>query len=825
MRRNAMLSKVSTIMRNLVGNGAFDGIDTLARNVSVPLDMLLSKFTGTRSVAYDRGALSKEGRQGMLDGLAKALLEVGLDVNAEGAKSKYENSSSRTFKMAQNKVPVVPQLFSTWEKYMGYALNVTDEAAKGSVEARVQRGLDKLYEQGKIKEDDDSLRNGGAQEALYRTFQDDSALAQMSVGMRNALNKVHVGDVGLGDVTMPFAQVPANLADRAIDYSPAGLAKSAYGLADVLVKAKKGTLTAAEQAKAVQTLGRNITGSTLIAIAAAAAMKGLIHVENPGGEDENKDLAAHKKMQGLTGTQFNVSGLMRWANGESTELENEDVLMSIAFLEPFNAHLAIGALLAEDLEEEGELTAKTVGKDTLTGALTAIMDLPMFSAFGDAYDAYQYSDKEREGEKLADAANTLLANEASSIIPNAWKGIAQGLDPYQRDLYSKEGAWGQTADQFRAVFDRDSLPIKQDPYGRDMTNEGGVLNFLNTNILPGQITKYRETDLDKAIMDTYERTGSAAVFASRKAPDEITVDGEKVALAPEQQRRYQEIYGQAEQGTREALYSNRLYDNLNPKLEQKAHEIAEDYAKQTAKAGMLVGFEADDWVKDLKGKSPAEIAEVVIQKTMETAAENKKLYKNKYVGISGLLYDGTIDDKVALAIMSDSAVDGYMDYCKKAGVSVSDYADALAYMKKTDDKEKTLKYIEKMNLSKAKKIALAQGIYGANPTYIPKEEGVNKYWLAEIGAIDELAEQFGEDRKADFDTYIRDSGVDIQIYLDLWDFKEKQTNTKDENGKTTYPAYKKVIDKIDTMKLSNKEKRTYFLGIGYAEKNIPSWWK
>lgn len=825
VRRNAMLSKVSTIMRNLVGNGAFDGIDTLARNVSVPLDMLLSKFTGTRSVAYDRGALSKEGRQGMLDGLAKALLEVGLDVNAEGAKSKYENSSSRTFKMAQNKVPVVPQLFSTWEKYMGYALNVTDEAAKGSVEARVQRGLDKLYEQGKIKEDDDSLRNGGAQEALYRTFQDDSALAQMSVGMRNALNKVHVGDVGLGDVTMPFAQVPANLADRAIDYSPAGLAKSAYGLADVLVKAKKGTLTAAEQAKAVQTLGRNITGSTLIAIAAAAAMKGLIHVENPGGEDENKDLAAHKKMQGLTGTQFNVSGLMRWANGESTELENEDVLMSIAFLEPFNAHLAIGALLAEDLEEEGELTAKTVGKDTLTGALTAIMDLPMFSAFGDAYDAYQYSDKEREGEKLADAANTLLANEASSIIPNAWKGIAQGLDPYQRDLYSKEGAWGQTADQFRAVFDRDSLPIKQDPYGRDMTNEGGVLNFLNTNILPGQITKYRETDLDKAIMDTYERTGSAAVFASRKAPDEITVDGEKVALAPEQQRRYQEIYGQAEQGTREALYSNRLYDNLDPKLEQKAHEIAEDYAKQTAKAGMLVGFEADDWVKDLKGKSPAEIAEVVIQKTMETAAENKKLYKNKYVGISGLLDDGTIDDKVALAIMSDSAVDGYMDYCKKAGVSVSDYADALAYMKKTDDKEKTLKYIEKMNLSKAKKIALAQGIYGANPTYIPKEEGVNKYWLAEIGAIDELAEQFGEDRKADFDTYIRDSGVDIQVYLDLWDFKEKQTNTKDENGKTTYPAYKKVIDKIDTMKLSNKEKRTYFLGIGYSEKNIPSWWK
>lgn len=835
IRRNSMLSKVSTIMRNLVGNGAFDGIDTLARNVSVPLDMLLSKFTGTRSVAYDRGALSKEGRQGMLDGLAKALLEVGLDVNSEGAKSKYESSSSRTFKMntkakkpkknGESRTLVVPQLFSTWEKYMGYALTVTDEAAKGSVEARVQRGLDKLYEQGKIKADDNSLKNGGAQEALYRTFQDNSALAEMSVGMRNALNKVHVGHVGLGDVTMPFAQVPANLADRAIDYSPAGLAKSAYSLADVLVKAKRGTLTAAEQAKAVQTLGRNITGSTLIAIAAAAAMKGLIHVENPGGEDENKDLAAYKKMQGLTGTQFNLSGLMRWANGEDTELENEDVLMSIAFLEPFNAHLTIGALLAEDLEEEGALSAKTIAKDSLTGALTAIMDLPMFSAFGDAYDAYQYSDKEREGEKLADAANTLLANEVSSIVPNAWKGIAQGLDPYQRDLYSKDDAWGQTADQFRAVFDRDSLPIKQDPYGRDMTNEGGALNFLNTNILPGQITKYRETDLDKAIMDTYERTGSASVFMSRKAPDEITVDGTEIALAPEQQRRYQEIYGQAEQGTREALYGNRLYDNLDPKLEEKAHEIAEDYAKQTAKTGMMVGYKPDKWVSDLKGKSAQEIAETVIQKTMESAAEDKKLYENKYVGISALLDDGTIDDKVALAIMSDSAVDGYMDYCKKAGVSVAQYADVYAYMNKTDDKEKTLKYIQGLSVSKAKKVALAQGIYGANPTFIPKDTDVPKNWLLEMGATDEIVKQFSESQNELYGKYIKGSDVDMGDYLAVWEFKGKAKSDKDANGKTTYSAQNKVIDYIDTLKIGNKEKRKLFLSQYDSEKNIPYWWK
>lgn len=823
IRRNAMLSKVATIMRNLVGNGAFDMADTFARNVSVPLDMLLSTMTGTRSVAWDRGALSKAGRTGTADGMAKALLEVGLDVNAEGAESKYERSSNRTFKMSGG---IVSKFFSAWEKYMGYALNVTDEMAKGSVEARVQQGIDKLYEKGKIKKSDKSLRDGGAQEALYRTFQDDTRLSKGSQTIRKGLNEfASVGDIGLGDVLIPFAQVPANLADRAIDYSPAGLAKSVPELVNVLIKAKKGKLSAAEQAKAVQTLGRNITGSGLIALAAAAAVKGLIRVVNPGGEDENKDKAAYEKMQGQSGTQFNLSGLMRWVNGGSAEWQDDDVLMSIAFLEPFNAHLTIGALLAEDLEQEGQLTAENVLKDTFAGSLAAIADMPMFSAFGDAYDAYQYSDKERLGERILDAGNTLLANEVSSIIPNSIKGIAQGLDPYQRDLYSKEGAWAQTGDQFRAIFDRDSLPIKQDPYGRDMTNEGGVLNFLNTNILPGQITTYRESALDKAIQKTFEETGKATVFPSREAPDSFTVDGETVELGTEQKQKYQQIYGQTELDVRTALYADDLYGNLDAKNEIKAHGYAEDFAKQTAKAGLDVGYEPEDWVKELEGKSPQEVADAIMLKTFESAAENKKLYENKYDGISGLLDSGTINDTVALAIMSDSAVDGYMGYCKKAGVSVADYADVYAYMNKTDDKEKTLEYIEGLNMSKAKKVAIAQGIYGANPTFIPVDSNVPKNWLLEMDATDEIVDQFSENQTELYNTYIRDTGVDMGDYLEIWAFKNSAKSDKDANGKVTYSAKDKTIDEIDKLNVSNDVKRNLFLGVGYSAKNIPWWWK
>lgn len=827
IRRNGMLSKVASVLRNLVGNGVFNIADSVSRDISVPLDMLLSKITGTRSVAMDYGYLSKAKRKGMMDGLAMAMLETSLDVNARERSSKYESGSQRTFKMSGN---VVSKLLSTWESAIGYGLYVTDEMAKGATSAEIQRGLDKLYEQGKIR--DDSLRSGGEQEALYRTFQDKTLLSEKSIGFRNWLNGKKKKDVGLGDIALPFAQVPANLADRAIDYSPAGLTKTAYRLVDVLKKAKDGNLTAAEQAKAIQTLGRNITGSVLIAIATGLAAKGVIRVVNPFGEEENKDQAAFEKMKGQNGTQLNLSAAQRVLNGGSGEWQDGDTLMSIAFLEPFNSHLTIGAMLAEDMEAEGQLTAKTIADDTINGIWLSVSNLPMFEKFRDVNDAYQYSNKQTPGGKAMDAINTLAANEAGSLIPNAWKGIAQGIDPYQRDLYSKEGVWEQAADQFRAVFDRDSLPIKQDSFGRDMKNEGGTLNFLNTNILPGQITTYKTDELLDKITDLSELTGKPSVYPSRKAPDKITVDGEDVPLDQEQQRQYQSTYGQTEDETRSALIGNSLYDNLTPQEEIKAHSFAEDYAKQVATSGINADFEPDSWVEDLKGKTPAEVADAIMLKTMESIVGNKKVYENKYDGMADLLEKNKLDDAIAITMMPETMQTAYRDIAEKGGVSVQDWLDAYAYAYangKTNAERRSaaLDYIDKQNLSKSQKTALANGLYSYLKDMIPKEAEVSDYWLLDQGAsgLQTIEANMSDTQKENYDAYIKNSGVDMKNYLDAWDFKGTAKSDKDKDGNTTKSAMEKVIEHIDQFDASKEEKRNIFLGLGYAKKNIPWWWK
>lgn len=837
LRRSGMLSKLATTMRNLTSNSSFNVVDTLARDISVPLDMLFSVFTKTRSTSMDYGYLSKTARQGSLDNIAIASLETSLDVNGRDNSGKYTAGGQRTFKMSGN---AVERFLSRLEALQGYEMYVTDEMSKGRTQAEVQRGTDKLYEQGKIKAGDDSLRNAGAQTALYRIFQDETALSNATLKMRDALNEVHAGDVGLGDVMLPFAQVPANLADRAIDYSPAGLAKTTGKLVEALSKAKKGEFTAADQARVVQSLGRNITGSAMIGIAAALAANGLIRVVNPGDEDENKDKAAFEKMQGQNGTQWNLSATMRKLNGGDPTWQDGDELMSIAFLEPMNAQLTIGALLAEDMELEGQLTAETALKDSFTGSLTAIMELPMFDTFADAIDAYTYSNKERTGDKLLDAGNTLAANEVASLIPNWMKGVRQGLDPYQRDLYSKDNVWGQVADQYQAVFGkRSELPIKQDSFGQDMTNEGGVKNFLNANILPGYVTKYHTDPLIEEITEIAEATGDNSIFPSRKAPDELSIDGEKVPLTYAEQQAYQKAYGNADEAIRTGLMESEAYDKLSYEEKQKAHGYSETYAKQTAASSVNGDYDADSWVEELQGKTDAEIVEAILYKTFSSIADRDE-YSSKYAGMADLVDGGKLSDAMAITMMPSSMQTAYQDVAKAGGVSVNEWLDMYAYAYaagKTDggtqdtDATRTaaLDYINRQNWSESKKTAAANAVYSYLPNTVRIDVDVPYDWALDQGesGLATVVSNMSDSQKENYQKYIEGhfDNDKVGLYMDAYKFKGSAKTIYKDDGETVEKSAKdQVIEYIDAMDLTDREKIRIYLGLGYSINKIPDIW-
>ena len=599
VRRMGMLSKVSTVMRNLVSNNVFDPIDSIARNVSVPLDMLVSTITGTRSVAGDASWFSAAKRKGSMDGLARACMEVGLDVDASGTAGKYENTSNRTFKMSGG---VFSKLMSVWEAYEGYTLNATDEFQKGGIEASVQKGIDRLYEKGKIT--DDSLRNAGEQEALYRTFQDKTVLSDAAIGVRNALNKAHIGDIGAGDIMLPFAQVPSNLGARAIEYSPAGLGVAAADFINMIDSARKGEFTAAQQAKAVQGVGRALTGSGMIAIAAAGALRGWLKVT---GDDNDKNKDALGKTHGLDGTQLNISAALRDLRGESVEWQAGDQLLSIGFLDPLNAQLTTGALIADDIRSEAGVTAGRVLGNSLSGALQSVLDTPVMSTFQDVATNYEYSGASTPGGKMMDAAQKYAANQLSSVIPNSLRGIAQGLDDTERNAYSSDNVWQQAVDNAKASIPglRETLPAKTDVWGNPVKNEGGIRNFMNRNVNPGNVTTYKLDAVSSEIEKISEATNTS-LYPDRTAPRSLKVDGEAVSLTFEQRSMYQKAYGDAYSAAVTSLMNDKNYKAMPDSMKAEILQQAKDTATEQARDSLGIGYEVKSSAQKILEKSGAE---------------------------------------------------------------------------------------------------------------------------------------------------------------------------------------------------------------------------
>lgn len=795
VRRIGMLSKISTVMRNLVSNNVFDPIDSVARNISVPLDMLVSTITGTRSVAGDASWFSAAKRKGSMDGLARACMEVGLDVDTSGTAGKYENTSNRTFKMSGN---VFSKLISVWEAYEGYTLHATDEFQKGGIESSVQKGIDRLYEKGKIK--DASLREAGKQEALYRTFQDKTVLSDAAIGVRSALNKAHIGDVGAGDIVLPFAQVPSNLGARAIEYSPAGLIVAATDFVNMVNSAKNGELTAAQQAKAVQGVGRALTGSGMIAIAAAGALRGWLKVT---GDDEDKNKDALSKTFGLDGTQLNISAALRDIRGEGAEWRDGDQLLSIGFLDPLNAQLTTGALIADDIRSEEGVTAGRVLGNSLSGALQSVLDTPVMSTFQDVATNYEYSTASTPGGKVLDAAQKYAANQLSSVIPNSLRGIAQGLDDTERNAYSSDNVWQQAIDNAKASIPglRETLPAKTDVWGNPVKNEGGVRNFLNRNINPGNITTYRTEAVSDEITKISEATNTS-LYPDRSAPRSLKVDGESVALTFEQRSMYQKAYGDAYASAISSLMNDKNYKAMPDSMKAEILKQAKDTATEQARDSLGIGYEMKASAQKILETSGADRNNAMIAAAVKAqhymSDDTKKQLSDVEKQFGGADYIGLSEELI------NSAKEKVSDYYSK--VEAAKYGDELSQTDK-ELADKSSKELAKYFMDKT----IESRYTDANKSGTKADEYLKAYRQGEINDAIALAVLSDKEVKA-YDRFGKSAKVTPEMALQAANAHAGMKDVKDEDGKVTSSAQDQFDAWLDKQSWTDDQKSAVRMG-------------
>jgi len=581
-RVQSMLSKISTINRNLGGNNVFDPVETLSNNIAVPLDTLVSKFTGTRSISVDKSWFSKAKREGSYEGALKSFIEVGLDADVEGAKSKYEQQTGRTFKMTGNPLE---RFLSTWQKWESYALTTTDEWQKGGISAETERGLNELRTKGKISDEEYASRRA-TETAKQRTFQNDSAASNALLKLRDAGNAFSLhdkegGSFGVGDVAMPFAKVPANIVSQGYNYSPAGIVDGTVRLAKVLSDAHIGKLSVDQQAKAVTNIGRGLNGTAGIVMFTALAAKGVINVFN----DDDKNKSTFERDEGKTGTQFNLSALNRWIDGKSTDWKDGDTLISIGFLDPINAQMAAGAMISDAYKEDGTLGAKDIAKASLSAVIQSVSDLPAMSQINDLVNSYKYSTSDNMYGKASDAILQYGASQVSSFIPNALKGIATGTDDLVRTTKA-DTVSGKALNSVKASVPglRQTLPASYDGFGNERTYTGNkLLDILNANILPGSITKMKQDNVHAEIERLAEISDENKLYPDYKPPKNFEAGDKKYPLdTAEQQAAYEKI-GQLQYQYVKNMMDSSAYDKMSDEEKAGLLEKMFGYAKDETK--------------------------------------------------------------------------------------------------------------------------------------------------------------------------------------------------------------------------------------------------
>lgn len=652
----AQLSRLPTFARNIGGNVVFGAQDTLTQNgFALALDYLVSKKTKKRTVGVDKSWFSSESRKGAETALRRSVLEVSGDIDMTGESSKYGENTNRTNKMTGGKAE---QFMSRWEQLLGYSLTTSDRVSRGSIEAAIK----------------ESLRNSGLsgteineiakQTADYRLFQNQGTAANISKGVHDVLNVIGVGGTrqgvtrqggfGLGDLANPYPGVPANLAVKALEYSPANIVKGGAELVKVLSDAKQGKLSAAKQNQAVMDIARGMAGVPIIALLTAAFKSGIARNSD---DEEDPDVSAQNAAEGKSGVQINLSAWRRALGGGSSEWKDGDELMTIGWLEPLNAFMAIASSIADDSDN---FDLDTYAKDYFSGTLQGVLEMPVMSNLANAIDTVRYSTAESLGEQVLEGGLSYAGSSIGGMIPAPIQQASRTFDPFYRDTRG-DTALQRTANAFLSNTPlRGTLPVKTDNYGNAKRYSDSVLQRgLNNFVLPGAVNDLHQTETSSAIEALYNATGDASVYPDRKAPN--AVNGEK--LTTEQKRDYQKTYGSTIEKSVNALLGSGQWDSMTDEqrlaVQKDIKSFAADQAKRELAESRGVEY-TSDWDDEAQLENPEQY--LAVKNIFKLATKDGQ--PMDYSAIDALVKAGgdySKLDQTAKALLNDSSTSSRLD--------------------------------------------------------------------------------------------------------------------------------------------------------------------
>lgn len=601
LRKQSMLSSLKTFVRNIGGNGVVGFADSVSESGAGRMaDAVLSKFTGKQTMGSDilrAGTYAKAAREaGQFASLCVELnipIETDVDSSYSAAAGNSGNNKylGKTFRATGN--PAMRALYA-YQKYMSYALEVTDKIFEGGTNAAVAESLNRLQGANLTDEEVSALADFTGNRRTFKdaTWKEDgktkgAELSRLTASLKNAGGDTKAGKVyrALADYKVPFDKVPMNVTQTGIDYTT-GVVKSIGEMIGIIKDANAGkTIPVERQRQAASDFGRGITGVGMIALFAAAAAKGVLRAS----DTEDRDKEALAQAEGRSGAQINWDALARGLEDGDAEWKDGDTITSLDFLEPFNTQMYLGYEIAQS--EDINLLNYT--GSTIKSVFNSMMDSPAFTGLSglveDVKDLFDAFDTDGFGGVVEEFGNVIAKNAGdyvSTYIPQWIRQTAQDMDGYYRDTR------GQTAAETAINKVKSSvpwlskkLPVKYSGLGEAQQRGGALETFLD----PTATHEFQQNEVTTFLDALSDKVGEKAnnIYPDRQAPMKFTYgDDREIKLDGKMRETYQKTYGEKVNELYTSLIHDKDFQGFSDELKIKALEEAKGYATRYAKAAV-----------------------------------------------------------------------------------------------------------------------------------------------------------------------------------------------------------------------------------------------
>lgn len=410
-------------------------------------------------------------------------------------------------------------------------------------------------------------------EAAQAVFQQDSALARAALHAANlfgAGNKYGAARL-IGKTIIPYAKTPANVIDELLEFSlpPYALAKAGYA-------AKGGNM---RQAKML--VGKALTGSTLIGVSKALSDAGII-----GGKPSDSEKVRDIQYQTLPPRTINITALQRYANGESTELEPGDRVISLEKLG------IVGGILST-VNSANEATATADSGFEFASLLPETLSFAFNQSFLKGTNSLLSAMLDGEGAKLDKWVSDYYGVIASIPFPNTLSAVSRTMRDTMPDKIQIKDVEGEGPERYYNLFSEilkrrlpgasDGLATRVDLWGRDVpqTPEGAdpfAYNFLD-------VTKGREVAYDKITLGVYElfkQTDDGDVVPPKPGRN-FTLNNKTYRLDPDLYETYARARGRANRQAAEQIFNDPAFKRMTNadkvKVLKRAYAVAGDDAR------------------------------------------------------------------------------------------------------------------------------------------------------------------------------------------------------------------------------------------------------